>query len=205
MNRPLAGRVPCSIHPLGRRVVSGAALSAREPVVPGVATLRPLEDDVPLFEIHLAELVPFRRLKGGSDLYEKEIESLLWSNLEEFTGEALFPIARQAKLPLGGIPDIVALEKTGRVLWCSRSSAISIGDNSPSALSTPAGPEPPVSTRLRASTTEGHQRSGLIGRSSQTPIRRCWSIHTPSLFWLPATSRNAPSPHSSSSARMAFQ
>ena len=71
---------------------------------------------MPLFEISKDELVPFRRLKGGADLFEKEIEDLLWANLEEFTGEALFPVKQQAKLPSGGIPDIVALDKTGRVV-----------------------------------------------------------------------------------------
>ena len=37
---------------------------------------------MPLFEISEDELVPFRRLKGGADLFEKEIEDLLWANLE---------------------------------------------------------------------------------------------------------------------------
>jgi hypothetical protein len=49
-------------------------------------------------------------------LYEHEIENLLWANLEEFTGETLFPIARQAHLPHRGIPDIVAIEKSGRAV-----------------------------------------------------------------------------------------
>ena len=71
---------------------------------------------MPLFEVEEGELVPFRRLVGGADLYEKEIEGLLWSNLEEFTGDTLYPIARQAKLPSGGIPDVVALDKSGRVV-----------------------------------------------------------------------------------------
>lgn len=71
---------------------------------------------MPLFEVADGELVPFRRLKGGADLYEKQIEQLVWENLEEFTGETLFPIARQAKLPSGGIPDIVAMDKAGRVV-----------------------------------------------------------------------------------------
>jgi len=71
---------------------------------------------LPLFEIDKGELVPFQRVKGGSDLYESEIEVLVWENFEEFTGEALFPIRRQAKLPSGGIPDIVALDKSGRVI-----------------------------------------------------------------------------------------
>lgn len=71
---------------------------------------------MPLFEIADGELVPFRRLTGGADLYEKQIEELVWDNLEEFTGETLFPISRQAKLPSGGIPDILALDKSGRVV-----------------------------------------------------------------------------------------
>jgi hypothetical protein len=71
---------------------------------------------MPLFEISEGELVPFRRLKGGADLYEKEIERLVWENLEEFTGEALFPVARQARTGHGGVADIVALDKSGRVV-----------------------------------------------------------------------------------------
>lgn len=70
---------------------------------------------MPLFEISEGELVPFR-VMGGSDLYESEIEELVWQNLEEFTGEALFPLKRQAKLPSGGLADIVALDKSGRVV-----------------------------------------------------------------------------------------
>ena len=71
---------------------------------------------MPLFEISQDQLVPFRRLIGGFELYEHQIESLIWSDLEELTGETLFPITRQAKLPDGGIPDIVALDKSGRVV-----------------------------------------------------------------------------------------
>ena len=71
---------------------------------------------MPLFEISEGELVPFRRLRGGADLYEKEIEELLWANLEEFTGEALFPIARQPSIGGGGRPDIVALDESARVV-----------------------------------------------------------------------------------------
>jgi len=71
---------------------------------------------MPLFEINEGELVPFRRLKGGAELYEAEIEELLWANLEEFTGEALFPIARQPSIGGGGRPDIVALDESARVV-----------------------------------------------------------------------------------------
>ena len=71
---------------------------------------------MPLFEVDgTSELVPFRRLRGGSDLYEREIEDLLWANLDEFTGESLFPVARQPSISTGGVPDIVALDGQGNV------------------------------------------------------------------------------------------
>jgi hypothetical protein len=71
---------------------------------------------VPLYEIDKAgELTPFRRLQGA-DLYEREIEDLFWTNPEEFVGESLFLVARQANLPSGGRPDIVALDKDARVV-----------------------------------------------------------------------------------------
>lgn len=72
---------------------------------------------MPLFEVDAGEsLVPFRQLRGGAQLYEKEIEDLLWANTDDFTGEALFRVARQPHLGGGGIPDIVALDKNARVV-----------------------------------------------------------------------------------------
>lgn len=72
---------------------------------------------MPLFEIGEPErLVPFRRLAGGADLYESEIEELLWANLEDLTGETLFPVARQPAISGGGRPDIVALDHAARVI-----------------------------------------------------------------------------------------
>ena len=71
---------------------------------------------MPLFEGANDELIPFRRLTGGADLYEKDIEDLLWANLDEFTGDTLFPVARQARLPFGGIPDVIAMDRSGRVV-----------------------------------------------------------------------------------------
>ena len=50
---------------------------------------------MPLFEIGNDELVPFRRVQAGEKLYEREIEELLWANLEAFVGGPLFPVARQ--------------------------------------------------------------------------------------------------------------
>lgn len=70
---------------------------------------------MPLFEARDEELVPFRRVKAGQDLYEKEIEELLWGNLEAFVGEPLFPVARQATVGGGLRPDIVALDSEGHV------------------------------------------------------------------------------------------
>jgi hypothetical protein len=72
---------------------------------------------VPLFEIDASgELVPFRRLRGGENLYERQIEDLAWANPEEITGENLFLVRRQAPLQMGGVPDIVALDRDARVV-----------------------------------------------------------------------------------------
>lgn len=70
---------------------------------------------MPLFEIGDDELVPFRRVKAGPELYEQEIEDLLWSNLDAFVGMQLFPVARQPPLGDGLRPDIVALDADGHV------------------------------------------------------------------------------------------
>lgn len=72
---------------------------------------------MPLFEIiEGIGLIGFRALRGGAELYESEIEDLLWANPDELLGEALFPIARQPVLPAGGRPDIVCLDRGGRVV-----------------------------------------------------------------------------------------
>ena len=70
---------------------------------------------MPLFEIGKDELVPFRRVQAGPDLYEKEIEELLWANPDAFVGAPLFPVARQPALSGGLRPDVVALDDSGRV------------------------------------------------------------------------------------------
>lgn len=70
---------------------------------------------MPLFEIGNDQLVPFRRIQAGADLYEKEIEDLLWANLDSFIGRSLFPVARQAQLGGGLIADVVALDSEGHV------------------------------------------------------------------------------------------
>ncbi len=71
---------------------------------------------MPLFEVTGETLIPFRLVKPGADLYEKEIEDLVWGDLEAFTGESLFPIARQPILSGGGRPDVIALDESGRVV-----------------------------------------------------------------------------------------
>jgi hypothetical protein len=72
---------------------------------------------VPLFEIEPGpRLRAFRRRRGGGDLYEREIEELLWVALEEITGEPLFKVRRQPPISTGGFPDIVALTAEGQVV-----------------------------------------------------------------------------------------
>lgn len=72
---------------------------------------------MPLYEIAAGgELTPFRRLTGGADLYEAEIEALFWQGPDDFLGEALFVVRRQPTIPNGGKPDIVALDADARVV-----------------------------------------------------------------------------------------
>lgn len=71
---------------------------------------------MPLYELQHGALSPFTRLRPGPDLYEQEIEALVWADLEAFTGESLFPVARQARIAGGGVPDILALDESGRVV-----------------------------------------------------------------------------------------
>jgi hypothetical protein len=71
---------------------------------------------MPLFEVVEGSLKALRQIRGGADLYEREIEDMIWNDLEAITGEALFPVARQPTLPGGGRPDVVTLDKVGRVV-----------------------------------------------------------------------------------------
>jgi hypothetical protein len=71
---------------------------------------------VPIYELDGTSLKPFHRLNPVEQLYESEIEELVWGDLEAFTGEPLFPVARQPRISGGGIPDVVALDRTGRVV-----------------------------------------------------------------------------------------
>ncbi|WP_157773059.1 hypothetical protein [Rhodococcoides fascians] len=71
---------------------------------------------MPIFDLAADGLVPIMRQSIGSGVYESEIEELLWNNIEEITGDNLFRLARQPQIPGGGRPDVVALDKTGRVV-----------------------------------------------------------------------------------------
>lgn len=71
---------------------------------------------MPIFEMDQGSLLPFTRQAISAGVYESEIESLLWDNLEELTGDNLFRVARQPVLSSGGRPDILALDSVGRVV-----------------------------------------------------------------------------------------
>lgn len=71
---------------------------------------------MPFFELDQADLVPFRRQAIDAGVYEIEIQNLLWNNLEELTGDNLFRVAKEVTLPQGGRPDVLALDKDGRVV-----------------------------------------------------------------------------------------
>lgn len=70
---------------------------------------------MPLFRHVDERLVPLRQL-GAGDIFEREVEELVWANLKDFLGGALFPVRRQATSPTGGRPDVLALDKSGRVV-----------------------------------------------------------------------------------------
>lgn len=72
---------------------------------------------MPLYDVDDdGSLAPLDRLRPGPDLYERQIEDLLWADPEAFVGDALFVVARQPRISEGGIPDIVALDEDGRVV-----------------------------------------------------------------------------------------
>lgn len=59
-------------------------------------------------------LVAFTKYSASEGLYESEVEDLLWENLDDLLRMPLFKVARQARLPHGGKPDILALDISGR-------------------------------------------------------------------------------------------
>lgn len=71
---------------------------------------------MPIYQIRDSGLVGLALVKAGDDLYEKDIEDPLWNSLESFVGEDLFPVARQPEIRTGGIPDVITLDASGRVV-----------------------------------------------------------------------------------------
>jgi hypothetical protein len=57
-----------------------------------------------------------RSVQPGPELYEKEVEQLVWDNLESFYGGDLFPLARQPIINRSSRPDVVALDAEGSVV-----------------------------------------------------------------------------------------
>lgn len=55
-------------------------------------------------------------MRGGADLYEREIEDLVWGNLDDFLGGSLFRVARQPRIGSGGRPDIVGVDAAAHVV-----------------------------------------------------------------------------------------
>ena len=68
-----------------------------------------------IFKYESEKLQPLRRLSAKTGLKETEIELIVWENLSDVCGEQLFPVSRQARVN-GGIPDIVAIDQTGRIV-----------------------------------------------------------------------------------------
>ncbi len=68
-----------------------------------------------LFEIGRDRLVQFRHVPPGPDLYERDIQDLLWSNLEALTGVRLLPVASEPRMANGLRPDILALDVDGYI------------------------------------------------------------------------------------------
>ena len=71
---------------------------------------------MPIFKATDKGLTSLRQVQPGPDLYELEIEKLLWDNLEAFYVNDLFPISRQPQIPTGGRPDVVAIDSSGSVV-----------------------------------------------------------------------------------------
>ena len=71
---------------------------------------------MPIFVAVDGDLRPVRQVRPGPELYELEIQELIWNNVEAFYGSDLFPVAMDQKISTGGRPDIVALDESGRIV-----------------------------------------------------------------------------------------
>jgi hypothetical protein len=139
---------------------------------------------MPLFEIQQpgGVLKPFRQLHGGAELYESEIESLLWDSLEDLTGEALFPVARQPNIRGGGRPDIVALTREGRVVVIEVKRDVDRGQLA-QCLEYAGWARTPAWMSWRGSITGRPSASSRTGRSSPRPrFRSSFRAHLDSCW-----------------------
>lgn len=75
---------------------------------------------MPIFDLSADGLVPIMRQAINSGVYEREIEDLLWNNIEEITGDNLFRLARQPYLP-GGRAARCTRTRQSRARRCYRS------------------------------------------------------------------------------------
>lgn len=67
-----------------------------------------------MYRVEGEQLFPMQQ--RNRDGFEAEMEVLLWSNPDEVLGEPLFAVKRQPVLPNGLRPDIIALDRAGRVV-----------------------------------------------------------------------------------------
>jgi hypothetical protein len=65
---------------------------------------------VPTYGDRSGELVPFTRLHTGPDLYEREIERMVWKVLDTYSIEPPFLEARQTNISGDGVPEILTLD-----------------------------------------------------------------------------------------------
>ncbi len=134
-----------------------------------------------LFELTDSGLTPFALLRPGPALYEQEIESLVWADLEAFTGESLFPVARQPRIAGGGIPDILALDESG---WVVVIEEPDIDRSQLAQCLEYAGWARLTNLDEIAGSTSGRpatralRRSSATGRTSPRPPRRCRSTRS---------------------------
>ena len=71
---------------------------------------------MPLFTVTDGALRPVPQVRPGPELYEFEIQELIWGNVEAFYGADLLPICKDQRISTGGRPDLVCLDESGRVV-----------------------------------------------------------------------------------------
>ena len=71
---------------------------------------------MPLFTVTDGALRSIPQVRPGPELYEFEIQELIWGNVEAFYGADLLPICKDQRISTGGRPDVVCLDESGRVV-----------------------------------------------------------------------------------------